>query len=111
MISPFATLNNIPYELTHKRIRAFGTRLSVVKIEGVEYLIGVQIATLLKRETFNMYRSMKIKNINIQRATAEQVEFLCNHNAVRAGTHSVTLIPYHSGLYFIACKIVFSILL
>lgn len=85
---------------THKQIRTFGKLLSVVAFDDQEYLIGVQIATLLKRETFNMYRSMKIKNINIQRATPEQVEFLCKCKAVRAGTHSVTLIPYESGLTF-----------
>jgi len=49
-----------------------------------------------------MYRSMKIKNIRIKRADPEQVEYLCQCNAVRAGTHSVTLIPFESGLYFIA---------
>lgn len=89
-------------EISHKRISAFGKRLSVIRLDGEEYLIGVQIASLLKRETFNMYRSMKIKNITIQRANPEQVDFLCKCNAVRTGTHSVTLIPYEAGLYFIA---------
>jgi hypothetical protein len=89
-------------DISHKRINAFGKRLSVIRLDGEEFLIGVQIASLLKRETFNMYRSMKIKNISIQRANPEQVDFLCKCNAVRTGTHSVTLIPHESGLYFIA---------
>ena len=89
-------------DISHKRISAFGKRLSVIRLDGEEFLIGVQIASLLKRETFNMYRSMKIKNISIQRANPEQVDFLCKCNAVRTGTHSVTLIPYEAGLYFIA---------
>lgn len=89
-------------DISHKRISAFGKRLSLIKLDGEEFLIGVQIASLLKRETFNMYRSMKIKNIIIQRANPEQVDFLCKSNAVRTGTHSVTLIPYEAGLYFIA---------
>jgi len=89
-------------DISHKRINAFGKRLSVIRLDGEEFLIGVQIASLLKRETFNMYRSMKIKNITIQRANPEQVDFLCKCNAVRTGTHSVTLIPYEAGLYFIA---------
>ena len=33
---------------------------------------------------------------------AKQVDYLCECNAVRPGTHSVTLIPFDSGLYFIA---------
>ena len=98
--------NNTPIgplgDISHKRITLFGKRLSVIRLDGEEFLIGVQIASLLKRETFNMYRSMKIKNILIQRANVEQVDFLCKCNAVRTGTHSVTLIPYHSGLYFIS---------
>lgn len=86
----------------HKRINAFGKKLSVIRLDGVDYLIGVQIASLLRRETFNMYRSMKIKNIHIKRANPDHVEYLCKCNAVRPGTHSVTLIPYESGLYFVA---------
>jgi len=87
---------------THETTSAFGKKLTVVTVEGQKYLIGVQIAALLKRETFNMYRSMKIKNIRIKRAAPEQVEYLCQCNAVRPGTHSVTLIPFDSGLYFVA---------
>ena len=105
--SAFSTINSIPYEVIHKRMVVFGKRMSVLRLEGVDFLIGVQIATLLKRETFNMYRSMKIKNIKIQRATPEQVEFLCLNSAVRPGTHSVTLIPYDAALYFIAGKFFF----
>merc|ERR1712137_1050819 len=87
---------------THSTISSFGKKLSVVYFDGQKYLIGVQIASLLKRETFNMYRSMKIKNIRIKRADPKQVDYLCECNAVRPGTHSVTLIPFESGLYFIA---------
>jgi hypothetical protein len=92
-----------PSNLTHKRISILGKskKMSILKTKNDEMLIGVQIAALLKRETFNMYRSMKSKNIPLRKATAEEVEFLCNHNAVRHGTHSVTLIPYEKGLYFI----------
>ena len=87
---------------TYTTISSFGKKLSVVYFDKQKYLIGVQIASLLKRETFNMYRSMKIKNIRIKRADPKQVDYLCECNAVRPGTHSVTLIPFESGLYFIA---------
>eukprot|EP01094_Clydonella_sp_ATCC50884_P024346 TRINITY_DN607_c1_g1_i1.p1 TRINITY_DN607_c1_g1~~TRINITY_DN607_c1_g1_i1.p1 ORF type:complete len:239 (-),score=91.12 TRINITY_DN607_c1_g1_i1:454-1170(-) len=87
----------------HTEMREFGKTLSVVRVGGPEqYLIGTQVASLLKRETFNMYRSMKIKKIPIQRATPEQVEYLTKCGAVKPGTHSVTLIPLNDGLYFAA---------
>jgi len=87
----------------HARIHEFGRELSVVNVGTVErFLIGTQVASLLKRETFNMYRSMKIKRVEIQRASPQQVEYLTKVGAVKAGTHSVTLIPYEDGLYFIA---------
>jgi hypothetical protein len=76
--------------------------LSIVTLEHEKYLVGVQIATLLKRETFNMYRSMKIKEIPIRRASPEEIDFLCKCGAVRGGTHSVTLIPLAEALYFMA---------
>lgn len=86
----------------HTRRRLFGHLLSVVTLDDEKYLVGVQIASLLKRETFNMYRSMKIKEISIRRASPEEIDFLCKCGAVRGGTHSVTLIPFAEALYFIA---------
>jgi len=98
-----AKVLSYPHGWTHERVPHFGSRLSVVDFGGRQpFFIGTQVAALLKRETFNMYRSMKIKMVDLDRATAEQVEFLCQVGAVRAGTHSVTLIPYQEGLYFIA---------
>jgi hypothetical protein len=96
-----------PNGWTHERVPHFGSRLSIVEFGDKQlYLIGTQVAALLKRETFNMYRSMKIKLVDLERATAEQVDFLCQVGAVRSGTHSVTLIPYQEGLYFIAGMLV-----
>src|SRR5688500_1519781 len=44
-----------------------GQRVSVFTLNGKKYFVGVQLATLLKRETFNLYRSMKIKNVGVSR--------------------------------------------
>lgn len=85
----------------HVREPLFGKNLSVVIIEERKYLIGVQIAKLLKRETFNLYRSMKVKGIEIVRAVSEQVEFLMRVNAVKRGTRSVTLISYEPTVEFV----------
>jgi len=90
-------------EWNHEHTTEFGTVLSVVRVGSTErFFIGTQVAALLKRETFNMYRSMKIKRVDIQRASPEQVDFLAQVGAVKPGTHSVTLIPYQDGLYFMA---------
>eukprot|EP01096_Ripella_sp_DP13-Kostka_P002373 TRINITY_DN1319_c0_g1_i4.p1 TRINITY_DN1319_c0_g1~~TRINITY_DN1319_c0_g1_i4.p1 ORF type:complete len:266 (+),score=112.03 TRINITY_DN1319_c0_g1_i4:379-1176(+) len=89
-------------DFSHKTEKLFGRRLSVVSFEEKRWLIGVQLATLLQRETFNMYRSMKIKNIGIQRASSDQVTNLVRLGVIPNGTHSVTFVPYEDGLYFVA---------
>ncbi|KAL6066411.1 hypothetical protein QOT17_009600 [Balamuthia mandrillaris] len=69
--------------------------------EWEDYLIGTQVAALVKRETFNMYRSMKIKGINLRKAEPMEVDYLSHIGAVRAGTHSVTFIPVKEAMPFI----------
>lgn len=88
--------------MQHSSEKHFGRQLSVVRINGETFLIGVQLAYLLQRKTFNMYRCMKKKGIKIRRASPMQVEYLNQSHAVRVGTHSVTLVPYADGLYFLA---------
>jgi hypothetical protein len=81
----------------------FYSQMSVISFRADEkYLVGVQIAQLLHRKTFNLYRCMKKKKIALRRALPEEVEFLTNVGAVHSGTHSVTLVPYQEGLCFIA---------
>mmetsp|Transcript_1925 Transcript_1925/g.6016 ORF Transcript_1925/g.6016 Transcript_1925/m.6016 type:complete len:416 (-) Transcript_1925:56-1303(-) len=89
-------------QMQHSSEKHFGRQLSVVRINGETFLIGVQLAYLLQRKTFNMYRCMKKKGIKIRRASPLQVEYLNQSHAVRVGTHSVTLVPYADGLYFLA---------
>ncbi len=74
---------------------------SVIMIAERKYLVGVQIAKLLKRETFNLYRSMKVKGIEVVRATSEQVEHLMRCGAVKRGTRSVTLVAYDAAISFV----------
>jgi hypothetical protein len=84
-----------------------GEELSVLIADGQRYLIGVQVAHLLKRETFNMYRSMKIKGVELLKAESDQVEYMITCGAVRSGTHSVTLIPIDQAKQFIQCMLEF----
>jgi len=68
-------------------------------------MIGVQIAYLLQRETYNLYRSMKVKNIQVLRATPEQVDFLLKTNVVKPGTRSITFIPFNQAVAYITDEI------
>eukprot|EP01095_Lingulamoeba_sp_RSL-Kostka_P013982 TRINITY_DN594_c0_g5_i2.p1 TRINITY_DN594_c0_g5~~TRINITY_DN594_c0_g5_i2.p1 ORF type:complete len:288 (+),score=65.62 TRINITY_DN594_c0_g5_i2:173-1036(+) len=101
-IEKIIKIGNKKATVSHSREILFKRELNVVRINGENFLIGVELAQLLNRETFNMYRSMKIKNIGIERAQPEIVSFLIKATAVPVGTHSVTLVPYPDGLYFVA---------
>jgi len=89
----------------HTKREYFGQSFSVVSMDDQEFLIGVQIAQYLKRETFNLYRSMKIKNLEIVRATPEQVDYLVQSCSIKRGTHSVTMVPLKQGLNFISDEV------
>ena len=78
-----------------------GHSVSICTFDDRMYFIGVQLAALLKRETFNLYRSMKIRNVAVSRATHEQILFLLSVGAVRPGTRSLTLLDYTSCSAFI----------
>lgn len=69
--------------------------------EGRRWLIGVQLAAALNKETFNMYASMKLKGVVLLRAKPDHVEWLAGHGAIKGSTHSVTLVPYEAGLAYI----------
>src|SRR5438045_775185 len=78
-----------------------GHQLTVLWVDDEHWLIGVQVAALLERETYNLYQSMKVKNIALRRATSEQVEFLQNHDLVRTWTRSATLVPLDQSVSFL----------
>lgn len=76
-------------------------KLVVVMLGGVEYLIGVHVAKLLKKETFNLYRSFKVKNIQVVRASNTELEWCLQARIVKKGTRSVTFVPYYSAKSFV----------
>jgi len=80
----------------------FGTRMAVVTMDGKQYLIGLEVAHLLNRETFNLYRSMKMRKIEIIRATPTQIDALVELGATRSGTRSVTFVGYEKTTIFIS---------
>jgi len=86
-----------------KEKELFGKKMTVVKMNNkTDYLIGVQIAHFLKRETFNLYRSMKLNNIDIIKCLPDQIEELTQIDAIKRGIHSVTLVPYNQGVLYMA---------
>ena len=66
-----------------------------------KFLIGVQVSKLLQRQTFNLYRSMKLKGIELTRASPQEIGFLLHSRSIRHNIHSVTLVPYDKGKAFI----------
>eukprot|EP01103_Thecamoeba_quadrilineata_P017977 TRINITY_DN6615_c0_g1_i1.p1 TRINITY_DN6615_c0_g1~~TRINITY_DN6615_c0_g1_i1.p1 ORF type:complete len:205 (-),score=24.43 TRINITY_DN6615_c0_g1_i1:50-628(-) len=79
----------------------FGQNLCILIFDQERYYIGVEIAQLLQRETYNLYRSLKVKNITLRRASPEQVDHLLKTNIVKPGTRSITLIPIEKSRSFI----------
>lgn len=96
-----ADLHMDTLECSTERVEELDESLTVLNYDGRKWLIGVQVAAALNRETFNMYRSMKVKGVDLTRAAPAHVEWLIRQGVVKGGTHSVTLIPYDTGLSFI----------
>lgn len=90
-----------PGNLEHHRQKIFGKKMSILTIDGQKYMIGVQIASLLHRETYNLYRSMKVKKMSVLKATSEQVDYLLKTNVVKPGTRSITFIQIDQGMSYI----------
>eukprot|EP01102_Stenamoeba_stenopodia_P004567 TRINITY_DN14866_c0_g1_i1.p1 TRINITY_DN14866_c0_g1~~TRINITY_DN14866_c0_g1_i1.p1 ORF type:complete len:336 (+),score=101.27 TRINITY_DN14866_c0_g1_i1:551-1558(+) len=90
-----------PGNLEHKKQKYYGKKMSIITLNNQKYMIGVQIAHLLQRETYNLYRSMKVKNLTITRASPEQVDYLLKTNVVKPGTRSITFIPIDQAISYI----------
>uniref|UniRef100_A0A7S4L119 Uncharacterized protein n=1 Tax=Paramoeba aestuarina TaxID=180227 RepID=A0A7S4L119_9EUKA len=67
----------------------------------LRYFVGVEMARLLRQQTYNMYRSMKSRGIELIRANQNVLSYLRQQKAVPRNTHSVTLVPYTEGMKFI----------
>jgi hypothetical protein len=87
--------------LTSGKEILFSRKFTTIDLDGRRWLVGVQIAALLHRETYNLYRSLKLKKVPVKRATPEQLEFLLRSRIVRPGTRSVTFVGYHEAIPFI----------
>lgn len=73
----------------------------VITYNQQEWLVGVHIANRLNRETFNIYRTLKIRGANLIKLDTMAINYLIAQNIIRAGTHSVTLVPLDFGIELI----------
>ena len=58
----------------------------------MEYFVGAHLAELLKKETFNLYSSLKRRNIATRNGDAWLLHLLISKSLVFAGTTSLTLV-------------------
>jgi len=75
--------------------------ITTIALADQIFYIGVHLSCVLQRETFNMYRSMKLTGIQLYKADAALVQRLVHLNCVHSGTHSITLIPVETSQAFI----------
>jgi hypothetical protein len=60
--------------------------------KGVKYVVGALVAELLGRETFNLYGSLRRRDIALWPADHELLSFLCIRGCIFAGSTSATLL-------------------
>jgi len=64
----------------------------VVSIEGADYFVGAHLAEVVRRETFNLYSSLRRRNIGMRQADTGMVKLLVGKGLIFVGTTSVTLV-------------------
>lgn len=76
--------------------------LTIIELEGSHYLIGIQLAKLIKSETSNMYRALKRMGFNTRRATPDQIHWINTLRLPLVGvTHSITFIKLQEALSYL----------
>jgi hypothetical protein len=74
--------------------------------KGVKYVVGALVAELLGRETFNLYESLRRRNIALRMADYELLNSLCTRGCVFAGSTSAILLKLDdiSGFVFLTLE-------
>jgi len=73
-------------------LERWGESVVVVSVEGVKFFVGAHLAELLRRETFNLYSSLKRRNIPVRQTDQMFLQWLVGHQLIYPGTTSVTLV-------------------
>lgn len=71
-----------------------GVALKIVKVDGVgDFVVGAKLASRLRKETFNIYRTLKVMGRELFRCDRSTlVQELIERRVVDRGTRSVTLV-------------------
>jgi len=86
-----------------KKINLLGTHEMLVFIlDSKSYVLGSQLAELLNRETFNLYRSMRIRKMTIKKASRKQVCDLLKLGILICGARSASFIHISHAIKFIS---------
>lgn len=78
-----------------------GHTFSVCRINGHDFLIGIQVATFLDRETHNIYRALRRRGVTVYRGTAADVEILVQARAVSSITKALSFLPMERTVAYI----------
>jgi len=82
-------------------VAKYGEPLEVLVVEGEKFLIGAQIAKLLGRATFNLYRSLKRGGITMTRTRLNEKNVQSSQHKY---SYSATLLPYKPVLEFLIAR-------
>lgn len=76
------------------RLSHGGVELKTVKVDGVgEFVVGAKLASRLRKETFNLYRTLMVMGRELFRCnTSTIIQELIDRRVVGRGTRSVTLV-------------------
>lgn len=87
-------------------IRLFQHRLVLFEANGSGWLIGAQVAALLRKETYNLYQSFKRRGIPFRKASIEEVSYLISSMAVLSKRPCITLLSYTPTLCYMADELI-----
>lgn len=88
-----------------ERRRLLGREAVVVVMENnTEYVIGSHLAQWVRRDPFNLYRSLRNRRIALQPASKEQLRLLLEKHCLKGSVRSATFVPLEEALDYCAEK-------
>jgi hypothetical protein len=78
--------------LSFSEVERWGLVMVAVTMGGVDHYVGSHLASLLNRETFNLYGSLKRRGISVFSVDERLLRWLVANGVVSIGTTSATLV-------------------
>lgn len=79
--------------IVHTPLPRLPIQLRLFTLDGDDYVIGVELARALGRETYNLYRS-RVKNVQCRQGDHKELHIFLNSQLLRPGTRSVTFVKW-----------------